>query len=231
MARISILFLAGLLVGCNNNPADNGETGTDGPCEECNDTGGETLVTFVAPPILFEGVEENCQSNLLGEDEGKIEVQTGKEKEILSGDYIITYGDPKLASEVSGGLPVHTLQQNGWMAVSPAITFTVTEESPTPDPPFMNLLPEKGEWTCDFNDGSDVARGATSYRDGSHLTLPGVGEVTVNGTTLSGDVDGVVKEGRFLSNIFIQVSSSGGMAGSYAADCWAGAPAKDPRSH
>jgi hypothetical protein len=238
MVRIlPAFFLVAGVAGCHADPSDtegNGPVGTD---DSTSPSTTETA-SVIGPPVFFteaDGtvLEESCSTNLkdFHDEHGPAySVGTNEEKSVEPGDYTISYGDMSLASDASSGLPLHTLS-NGWLAIGPTTeAFPVNDgEEVELEAPYVNMY--AGEtWTCAFDNGFEPEQGTAKYEeDGVMLSLPGLGYVEVSGMRLSADADGILKEGDFISDIYLEISSEGGMAGNYNAACWAGNAGADPR--
>jgi hypothetical protein len=226
------LGLSGCTGDGNCSPADCAAGTATGPdCEsDCADDSGGTdpSATFIGPPVLFNSLQESCQTNLSGP--GSYTALTDEEIEVKPGEYELTFGDPALASSASDDLPLH-VASNGWLAVSPRVPLTVDDgDTQRPAAPPMNLFIQ-GTWTCEDDTGF-VDSGSVSYKNGYLLTLPSVGsELEVTGMAIDfEDAErGIETHGAFISDSWLNLESTGSAAGDFTADCWAGSVDQDPR--
>lgn len=224
-------------VGHDNDTADD----TDDPCADCPDDSGDTddtgnpdaTATFIGPAVSFtdgDGVitTESCTTHLEASGAPSYVVATDEEKLVEPATYTAKFGDLSMASDASDDLPLHTLA-NGWLAISPAVEVPVVEGDPVkPAAPTVNVFIE-GDWTCE-DDSGFVEDGQVTYEQGYLLYLPSVGQnIEVNGMNLFYDDGDVSKEGAFITNTWLYIESTGGMAGDYTADCWLGDESDDPR--
>ncbi len=239
MTRSHFAFFLGfgLLSACTGEgdcpDADCSAENPTGPdCEaDCVDDTGEPAdesATFVGPPVLFDGVQESCQTNLAAGDGTSYTVLTDEEIAVKPESYTLTFGDPALASSATDNLPLH-VSGNGWLAISPPVALSVSdEETKRPSAPPMNLFIE-GTWTCEHDDGF-VENGTVTYTQGYLLYLPGVGDdIEVSGMSLDVIGGNYEQHGAFISDTWLYIESTGGMAGDFTADCWLGNADQDPR--
>lgn len=212
-----LIIASGLLAGCT----DPGGTGDNNDVVGTSDPAATASLT---PSLTVNGASASTTASLTGPT--TTSVPTGTEAKVEPGDYDVTFGDKSMASAASDNLPLVLDENTGWYWVVPKVTQPVGEGAKATASGVGNLFIE-GTWTCDTNNGAEPTPGKIVYTGGTRIALPGVGNVDISVMHISLDEDGIIKDGDLLSDTFLEVSSSGSMAGSYDADCWAGD--KDPR--
>ena len=214
----------GVCDSCEGTVGSEGTTGTEGSTEECcDDTGGtevQTATLQVDVTVLGEPVD--CNVNVHDEDGDYMYTFSSLETDQpLEGTYILTLGATAEATGATDGLPIHT-EADDWQWISPEIEVTLTAgEDLTLDGP-MNLYPTQGKWTCWMSEFNGSSTAEIEYTEGNLVYFEGIGDIEVNGTSLSYVQGSLDSYGEFTDPSYAMFEWSIGSTESGTWECWAG---------
>jgi hypothetical protein len=216
---LGLVALSSVLTACPNNDSD---TGTD--TDTGSDTSDPDAVGTLTVNYTFDGNPVACFTNLNG-------VKYGTTNSPISGVAVGTYpltlgdGDHDGWTADDPPLPLHNLGSPDDNIVAPRSDITVVEG---PDNVFSRTANRhiSGRWTCALDAASLINSSTVAYRDGAYATLQILGEIKVDGESVSCEGCTESLEGGFVSptHLLVTVHSTQ----DFEVECWAGEIADRP---